>query len=275
MSRRVHAARDLPDELRMAADQLHPNQSMTGLLCPVCGGGRSGERSLGLFRQTSTVMARCFRAGCGWKAAVLHDPAGEDETGPAPYTPRVYSGDLKLPSSGMCNWFLSKYGVAPEVLQKFAREADPLVAYFLAFDPFGGERGGVLRNYNTDYSGPKAITYKHTSAQFIGWYRRPEPEGEDPGPIVLVEDAVSAMRVYQAGGEAVCLFGTNLNRERCREVADWSRGRRVLLALDRDAFSKATHYTKRLRGYLKMMPVLLTKDIKDMTHSAVSELIHG
>lgn len=274
MSRRVHAARELPDELRAYAHALHPGESATSMLCPVCGGGRTGERSLALFRTADggTVRAHCFRAGCGWQAAVLHDPQLQDISKPAPYQPKLYRGELVPCSDSMARFFSERYYVLPDVLRLFAKEAGRRVAYFLAFDPWGGERGGVLRNYNADYDGPKVITYKHTAAQFIGWYRH---DTHASAPVVIVEDSVSAMRIYQEGVTAVCLFGTNINQERAQEIASVAGDRQVFLALDRDAHDKAVHYAKRLRGIVNMIPLMLRRDIKDTPPDEVRELLYG
>lgn len=262
--RRVHSVRDLPDGLQIVVNQTTDTES--GLVCPVCRGGRSGEASLRIAREGEGAHLKCYRAGCGWYAFVLLDGRNAPAvTGPAKYEPKVYEGELQAPSKPMRRFFADRFGIDYTTLRTWARETMPQRnAYFFCRDWYGDERGGQLRKYGT-FTGPKAVTYKHTDEPFIGWYVNAAPDS-----IVVVEDAVSAMKLWQMGYTAVCLFGTNFSEEKCREVAYYrTADRPVRLALDPDAYDKAIKYAKRRRGILRLVPVLLPADPKDMDEAAL------
>jgi len=270
--RRVHSIRDLPDDLQVVVN--NTTDSASSLLCPVCHGGRTGEHSLRIAREGEGAHLKCYRAGCGWYAFVLLDGrTAPAVTGPAKYDPKVYHGELQLPSGPMRRFFADSFGIDCNTLRTWAREARPeRNAYFFCRDRYGAERGGQLRKYGA-FTGPKAITYKHTDEPFIGWYPAPSTPF-----IVIVEDAVSAMKLWQMGYTAVCLFGTNLSEDKCREIAGVQAELPMAipaprLALDPDAYSLAIKYVRRRAGILNMVPVLLPADPKDMNEAPLREAL--
>lgn len=113
-----------------------------------------------------------------------------------------------------------------------------------------------------DGSKPKTISYLTTDQPKLAWY-----EAGTMPPIVLVEDQLSAMRCAQLGYGAAALMGTSLNQEKMDEVARVAGDRPVLLALDKDAFGKATGYARR---WPRLRVVLLDHDIKDSDDADVS-----
>ena len=262
---RIHDLNALPVDLQQAVLGV---DSASGLLCPACNGGRSGERSLGYRREGFLGFFNCFRAGCGYKAIV--PMAGGYEVRPPVFKPRPYTGALKEPGYGLYALLKQRYGLEIATTSRFVREPVdsfgtwislgrdyqapvPRAMYMPVLSPYGEDRGGVLRYL--DGTKPKTVSYLTTSQPALAWYVRDAlPK---LGPVVIVEDQISAMRCRQLGYNAVALMGTNINDEKAREIR---RDRPVLLALDKDAFSKAVGYARR---WPWMIPVLLEHDIKD------------
>lgn len=261
---RIHDLNALPADLQQTVLGV---DSASGLLCPACNGGRSGERSLGYRREGFLGWFHCFRAGCGYKAIV--PMAGGYEVRPPVFKPRPYAAPLEPPGSRLRHMLWHRYGLSTATVNLYVQQpvggsafmwesgdgqlAMPRAMYMPVLSPYGEDRGGVLRYL--DGTKPKTVSYLTTSQPALAWYVR----GALPklAPVVIVEDQISAMRCRQLGYNAVALMGTNINDEKAREI----RGDRpTLLALDKDAFGKAVDYARR---WPWMTPVLLEHDIKD------------
>ena len=258
---RIHDLNALPADLQEAVKGL---DSASGLLCPSCHGGRSGERSLGFRREGFLAWFTCFRAGCGYRALV--PMAGGLEVRPPDFKPRPYTQPLAEPGYALVAMLGLRYGLRDAtVYQCILEPAEcgtflwanthqaPRAMYMPVLSPYGEDRGGVLRYL--DGTKPKTVSYLTTSQPKLAWYVRDAlPK---LAPLVVVEDQISAMRCRQLGYNAVALMGTQINDDKAREI----RGDRpTLLALDKDAFGKAVGYARR---WPWMIPVLLEHDIKD------------
>lgn len=260
---RIHDLNALPADLQEAVKGV---DSASGLLCPSCQGGRSGERSLGFRREGFLAWFTCFRAGCGYRALV--PMAGGLEVRPPDFKPRPYTGPLVGPTLGLICAMERRYGLTYATVDRYMRvpedrhvrdESTPRAVYMPVLSPYGEDRGGVLRYL--DGTKPKTVSYLTTSQPKLAWYIRDAlPK---LAPLVVVEDQISAMRCRQLGYNAVALMGTQINDEKAREI----RGDRpTLLALDKDAFPKAVGYARR---WPWMIPVLLEHDIKDSNDADV------
>lgn len=260
---RVHSITSLPHALQ--AELALSDGPVSGLLCPSCEGGRTGERSLGARPAADGSFALyCFRAGCGYKARVF----GASTRVEAPrFTPRRYTGELDLPDADLRRLLAVKYGLNRYTVDSFVRGVPGrLAAYMPVYSPFADERGAMLRYL--DGTEPKVVSYKATDQPWQAWYvQRPEVESTT---LVVVEDQISAMKCWQLGFDAVALLGTNLNREKVEEIADsheWA-----YLALDKDAFGKAIEYARK---WPFLRPVLLERDLKDVSDGEVLARLEG
>lgn len=72
---------------------------------------------------------------------------------------------------------------------------------------------------------------------------------------------------------AVALLGTNLNEEQAYEIQR-QKFQVTYLALDADAIKQQTALAIRHRGTLKLMPLILNKDLKDHTPQELEEFFH-
>ncbi len=125
-------------------------------------------------------------------------------------------------------------------------------------DPYGRVRGHVTRTFDTP---KRCYTYKATSQPWLDWWF----DTDNPAPVVIVEDALSACRLQGCGFNAVALLGTSMTTEQASEIDIVSTPRSVHLALDRDAFQKAIKLRSRHAHILRLDTVAcLTVDIKNM-----------
>ena len=122
--------------------------------------------------------------------------------------------------------------------------------------PYGEVRGHVTRTFDTP---KRCYTYKATAQPWLDWWT-----GNLYKVTVVVEDCISALRLYGLGYNAVALLGTSITTEQAKEIENYSRGADIYLALDRDAFDKALHLTRKHSHILRMRPICLDEDIKNM-----------
>ena len=265
MTVRAHTIADLPYDIRMEAESLAPGEQVTGLLCPMCEGGRSQERSLDIRHTGAWLGVKCWRAGCGYYRKI---PQGgpfvlaEGTFTPMPYRYALCPLSLNQRREVADRWHLSGPAIAYGGIQLACDEVEPSL-WLPVWSPQGAERGGVLRRLEKPKYGPKALTYRAVDEPWLAWYR-----AATQGPLVIVEDQISALRVWQIGLPAVSLMGTHLSPEMVEEIDGHRRDREVLLALDADAFSVAVRACRRYGDILPIRPVLLGKDLKDLPDDA-------
>lgn len=255
-----------------------------GRRCPFCEGGRNGDRGFSITR-TSEIELKycCHRASCG-KAGVILSPGFKSDYGGVHSTSqvfdkrksprRVYDGKTgELDSEWLSN--LDKlFGLTVEDTDRYNWCLDidtrELVVPILA--PTGIQRGTELRRYKVYKGrGPKTKIYISEDMARMGWFRK-SSFGE--GPIVLVEDAISALKVSRQA-EVACLLGSYLGLDHILEIVEVSGDRLVLLALDRDATSKAIEFIKDWRFIApNFVPCPLSKeDLKYWSNEEIKELL--
>jgi hypothetical protein len=112
------------------------------------------------------------------------------------------------------------------------------------------------------------LTYIDDGEVPLSWYKV-----DKNAPTVVVEDIPSAVRVAMCGANAVALLGTIVNEEKALEIAEYGP-RPIVIALDQDATAKAFQIVRKYGLMWDDYHVLpLKKDIKDMRHESVMELL--
>jgi len=97
----------------------------------------------------------------------------------------------------------------------------------------------------------------------MGWYRGVGGGLAAPA-VVLVEDVLSAAKVAMAGYKTASLMGCDLSLDKLAEAQAAAQGQVVVLALDRDATTKAIELVSKY-SFLSggnLIPLLLSKDLK-------------
>lgn len=205
------------------------------VLCPKCNGGDTNETSLSLFRDHSNRIAwKCFRAKCGYSGA----PKGVsgDSTKTSKITPKYFTHSYEQVTRGTPEgeFLYERYGIS---LVNIAWSVDVRRYVLPITGPTGNLRGTAAYGFDTT---PKSLSYRErVDEPWMHYTYRPS----NATTCVIVEDWFSAQKIYTAGQCAVALLGTILNRERVDELKQATKGLNLILALDRDAYSKSIKYT--------------------------------
>lgn len=118
-----------------------------------------------------------------------------------------------------------------------------------------GELLGVaLRSEN----GQQPKVKLHAEDDAVACYRN---YGSDK--LIIVEDIYSALRCSDYMN-AAAILGTHINDVRVLTMRE-IKPSVVYLALDADAFDKAIGYVKKFRNTLRMIPVKLERDLKNLS----------
>ena len=244
----------------------------TRALCPTCAGGSSGEQSLAIYHSDDVEMVKlsCWRSTCDWWALVPLDPNVKIERKKMKEA-RVFDQETRLLSTEFRDYLVERYQLRPSVIQKrgwleLQHRHRHLVMPVL--DHYSRPIGHTVRSFGS----PKwCDTYKQCPGDkwFDVW---DQPRAE--GPIILVEDQLSACKLAGLGYSAIALLGTNLSTAKFGHMRGVIMGRRILLALDNDATDKSLRYASKYAHLARITPVLLEEDIKTMDNEEIHELMH-
>jgi hypothetical protein len=242
----------------------------TRITCPYC--NDTSEKSMALYTAGHTIRFKCFRDKCnvsGWipnkdqiilKKQEVGEPINYDkELIDIRNAPNSEIGKPIVRMLRSCVRFGVQY--APEDKRVFI----PI------FNPIKKRIGAVLRSYTGAF--PKVINVnEYNVTPFIGWFV-PERKGEVDS-LVLVEDPVSALRLWSRNVPAVSLNGTSLGNDALTQIAGAAND--VVLSLDKDAAGTAAKHLKRVRLLFNRIRVFtLQKDIKDMNDEELDIYLKG
>lgn len=215
-------------------------------ICPVCGGGKTKERSCQVYDRSGVAWYKCYRASCP-------RPSG-------PYDGQVnesHAVELKLPyrtklSRDKLRWLAEQFALTDDDLARLRPMWAEGRVWYPTYNQHGIETGGVARSY--DGKIPKALTY--TQDWSVGsWYLH-----KNSSRIVLVEDQVSACKVARHY-TCVALLGAAVHKDLQELLV--GIGKPVTVALDGDAFDKAIRISDRLQSAgLSTTVVYLDLDLK-------------
>jgi hypothetical protein len=245
----------LPDTLRQDI-----SNGLDRSLCLKCDGGRSRERSLSIRpRDDGVISLRCWRASCSWYALTMTDPNARLQTKQLK-PPQVYR-DAILPLNVLQERIEYDYGCDIEAARHhgWGENADGSQLVMPIRAPYSGLRGHVTRTFTEP---KRCFTFKATAQPWLDWWWH-----EASRTTVIVEDCISALRLYGLGYNAVALLGTNISVEQAKELAE-VQTEGLVLALDRDAFEKSLKLTKRLSHVVTMRPICLDEDIKNIKNDS-------
>ena len=245
--------------------------TVAGELCPSCGGGQSGERTLSVTRNGSQLLWHCHRASCGFKGSSGSRSVTLGSTSHAePVSVRgVVGRDLQrtaisIPDSAreylsselhITNRHITKWNLGWD--EQSSRLIQPVMDYH------GNNLGCALRAL--DGRQPKSLT--HTEQGAIAWHVNPTTSG-----LIIVEDIFSAIRAADYLS-SVALLSTHLNDDRI-EAIKHSGLSPVYLALDGDVYPQVIRYCQRFRNQIRMVPVKLSKDLKNHTPEELEEFMN-
>lgn len=231
------------------------------IVCPECGGGSSGERSMSVtVKDDGAVLFFCYRASCGARGVLGGSPStisGLVRTSSPKYKSKPDISGRLVDCPDSVNFWPKSFGVKwdPDT----GRVALPV------YSPTGLVRGWVLRSYDKGVT-PKALSWPTVAEQQLGWNL------EQGNQVVVVEDVPSAIKLAELGVRAVSLCGTHMTTEAMDELI--AEAEDVVWALDGDALAKAQSWDKRTRIHFRNTAViLLQKDFKDQTEEEAYECL--
>lgn len=243
---------------------LRENRTVSGLLCPSCGGGRTGERSVSIWPDDvpGMVVIHCWRNSCEYSVSMC---VGENVRAGEQHTRKVIVPDSKPRGTACERFLLRKFGLlsSTQAHWQVRQSADGEPSIVLpVMDHRQQLRGYVLRRYGSARRTAKAISYKLGHGTWQAIYLHPEAQDL----VVVVEDQISAMRLWQLGYSAVSLLGTSLSPDKLKDIQS-AGAMQILVALDADAFSQSIDMVMRYHANLR--PVILWRDIKDSTDAEI------
>lgn len=226
------------------------------VVCHVCGGGRTGERSCDLFEvDGGVVMYKCYRASCPRPSGIYSGTVVEVAKRKQMQLPSIHT----LPHAKR-RWLANKYHLSDKDLARLRPMYTATDRYWYPiFDEDGEQVGGVARSYT---SKPKSLTYAEDHCG--SWYGKPS------SCVWLVEDQVSACKLAEYT-QCVALLGAAVPVSLYAKLPKC-----VKIALDADALDRAVVMSQRLqsRGH-EVQVVHLSRDIKDMYHDQIEILVGG
>ena len=240
------------------------------ILCPFCGGGRTGQKSMDLSRlDDGVVVWNCHRASCKESGARGDGNLVRTRHTPRKQTTKPYTGELLMLDDEQERYLEETIGwTAEHLLMGAPRWAPEDSRYaFPVYGPMGTRRGYVMRSYAG--AEPKALTRMDMAEPHMSWYRH----NGDASVAVVVEDIPSAVRAAKYVN-AVALCGTGCGPDYAHEIAAHTPN--VVWALDADATAMAVKlHRKYALMFLTSRVQPLGCDIKDMQEADVAQLLGG
>lgn len=165
-------------------------------------------------------------------------------------------------------FMLSRYRLPSSALEywRVRQHLTSSALYIPVHDRMRNVRGYVLRRFGK-FTGQKAISIvTDPDATWQAWFAHPVLT-----QIVLVEDCLSALRLWRLQYTAVALLGTSLSPAKLEEIKAVSGRKKIVVALDGDAAAKAIAWTRARHANLH--PVKLWRDIKDSTDDEIKAVL--
>ena len=267
-------------ELKRMAAELGVGETKAGLTCVFCNGGSTRERSFSVTRSDeATALYCCHRASCSRKGRVacpgyrLLEQVQPKKPVPSthvyPYTEIALGYQWRL-------HLWAKYGLtADEVIRAHWRETKEDGGLVIPLrDRFQSRVGAEVR-YKTwvkdgSHNGPKTRIFYEQPVRTPNFFW--PQSGSREGPVVVVEDALSALKVSRLY-IAAALHGSHLSRVYLDEI--FAASPHLVLALDNDATFKAFDYQKDFGIYGNFKVAVLGQDLKYEEDAQIKTIVES
>lgn len=258
--------------------------------CPWCGGGDTHEPAFAVTRTSEAeALYKCHRASCGrsgrlavWGFKLRELPRDSEqaldsaaEEGKS-FTPRLHTGDTLELGDEWAAELLDLYEIRRDEATRagWRVEIDSGNLVCPVRSPLGVARGVEVRRSKAQVpiiSSTKTKSYRVLDEPWMGWYRE-----ISTGPIVIVEDAISALKVSRHF-QVVCLHGSHISLEMLMEILEIAGIKEdLVLALDRDAIPKAIKFIVEWRFLApNFRAALLSKDLKYSSDNEIKEILRA
>lgn len=260
------------EELRLLLASMFEGEQRSGEVCPFCRGGRSGDKSLSIYKSSATSGAySCKRAKCG-KEGYIGERFGTHytpENRNKEFQPRIYSGNVEEVPDVVREYYIAKYGFTEKDFRDSGCGWSPEYqrTVWAVTAPNHAVRGYELRSHR-DEDRPKTLHYRHSPDPWVGYFGA-APTGNHV--IVCVEDLISAYKVGQVY-PCASLMGSHINYDIIIDLLAVSDN--VVLCLDRDATTKAEKFVKRYQFICpNIVHVPLQQDLKYENKDQIKAII--
>lgn len=243
------------------------------MVCPVCNARH--EKSFQITRAQSNLLYRCWRMACGVKGVVGSFTREYREPSPVVVPPKPrhlpYSTSRVGGYEQAVVWH--RYRITGESLERAGvRWAEAIESLVFPCYTIDGEFVG----YAT-----KSLANPVTSLKSNLFWDRAPPRyfkvmewalrGDDT--VVLVEDCLSALKLWQAGVSSIALLGTKLDDSTALEIS--KSYRKVVFCLDNDATAKAVELSRKYNLLFDKVSILVPRvDPKDMPMDELENLLY-
>lgn len=256
------------EQLLLEYEELMDESSRAGELCPACKGGDTGEGSLSVSRREGRLLWVCHRASCGFSGGSSSNvwrASGRTEAVSCRGTVgRTYIRSSVCVPPETCSYLEQRYAITSEHLRRAGVGWDEREQRVVI--PVRGLQGQEFGANLRSLSGAIPKSMLHAESSSISFY--PNRKSKD---LIIVEDQWSALRASDYLN-AVALLGTYIDDERAYQLKAGGFSR-LFLALDNDAWDKTVKYCVKYRSLLGLIPVKISKDLKDMSPQELEELV--
>ena len=246
-------------------------------VCPFCDGGDTHEKSFSCTRKQEGIYYHCFRVKCKESGfiSLLTGAAEPAKRKPA----RHFTRPLENVPQDIKNYLEEMYDLKEEDIHRSRWKWDYIGKrlYMPIITEEGWEAGAtskLVRMGGLEVSAvPKTLTYFWSPLYRL----HVAPSEVDGGPLVVVEDQISAAKVARQA-RCVALLGTHMSPEVANRIRLLST--KVIIALDADTWSHSRsigYNMKQKYGLLfeNFSVIRLSKDPKSMTDNEIRRIILG
>lgn len=275
MTRTIIPSNRVLDQIRTLGVDVPVGHRSTHMLCPVCNGGRSQERSFVVTRGDTVLFYKCYRNSCGWSGAIPSVPSQDnivqrrkEERPPDPYPDKT-----RRLTDAETQFLVDKYELSEEsvVLNRVKYNIDRNKYVFPIMDVDGKEIGLLDRDFRPGHRKANTTWFSYR-VPHLHFPRELNPKFSRR--IVLVEDIISAIKINQLNRVAVCaLLGTHINDMTMEYISSLTDA--ITIILDPDALKKAQRMKKRYELLFKqpIAVVQLRADPKDTPTKTLEDII--
>jgi hypothetical protein len=254
-------------DLRQHIVSCYRNGELQNLVCPVCDGGRGGEKSFNIFEVDDSVLGyKCHRSSCGatGRVPLLGEVRGSDK--PKHSATLTYT----KPTDKDRELYASQFGLTDPTVVIASTDRRWFLVDLRKHD---GSRYGWQRRIidKTELfpKEPKAKTHKDERYPLAFFRNSPFNH-----TLVVVEDPWSAMRIERIPSlrcDAAAICGGDWTRDAASLVA--GKYRQVVLALDRDAQRKAVQQALQWQHIQQVRVVVPRVDFKNMDDEEIIQTL--
>lgn len=260
------------NELRLHASGMFRGETVGGISCPWCRGGRNKDKSFSLTKRIDgLVLFICHRAKCGRHGRLNHGEILLNEEQASPFVPREYLEDTRVLTTAEYTSLYASYGLSPADIMdhRLAMEVRSGRLVIPVMSPKLKLRGYEARLMpDVESEAPKTLHYKEIDEPWLGWFA-----GPTQGVVVIVEDVISAIRVSSLYTSA-SLMGSHITMDDMMELVGYTDD--LVLCLDRDATAKSLKFKQRFQYVAPKLEVrILENDLKYSSDDEITRLVHG